>query len=212
MSKNENINKNVNSYEEIIAKMQEKMGIKFVENAKEILKNGKVLKGEDKKTNFNTELDEITYELEEIYPLNYEEFAKEFPNVIKNVERVKGSVVMKSVEKGLVIQGWSVRTNVDQIIENAKKNIDNESKRNEAIELANATYEECQRMKEEFGIEWCEDLFWKCYSIKEGQARWNYLVKMKGEKVAEKKIKSIRKQGGIEFIRALQDVIYPKED
>ena len=63
-------------------------------------------------------------------------------------------------------------------------------------------------MKEEFDIEWNQDLFWKCWKIKEGEARWKFIVSYKGEKLAKKQIESIKKIGGIEFIEALQKEVY----
>ena len=53
MSKNENISKNSNmTYEQRIETMKENMGLKFVEEAKKIIKDCKVIKGEDAEENF----------------------------------------------------------------------------------------------------------------------------------------------------------------
>ena len=71
------------TYEERIETMKENMGLKFVEQAKAIIKDCKVIKGEDAEENFNKELNELTFEVEEIYPLTYKEFKKEFPKIIE---------------------------------------------------------------------------------------------------------------------------------
>ena len=200
-------------YMPMIEEMANKMGMKFIENCKTIINNGKVVKGENRYNDFNTELDEITYEIEEIYPIDYDTFKEEFPNTIRNVERIGGGVVYKKVERGDVIQGWSVKSNVDATIERAKIRLSEfPKKQKEAVELAEKTFEETQRMKEEYDIEWCSDLFWKIYAIKEGKARWNYLVKQKGEKQAKKIVQNIKDKGGEEFIKALSIVVYGRDD
>lgn len=209
MSKNENISNNENmTYEERIQLMKKNLGLKFVETGKKTLRDGKVIKGEESLKNFNTEVNELTFEIEELYPLNYEEFKKEFPKTIELVEIVSGGTVVNAVKKGIVISGFSLKTNVDEIIKNIENNVEDEKKRKEAIQLRLDVLNETQRMKDEFNIEWCEDLFWKTWKIKEGEARWNYLVKTKGEKLAKKRIQSIKDIGGLEFLEALQKEIY----
>lgn len=208
MSKNENISKNNMTYEERIESMKKNMGLKFIEKAKAIIKDAKVIKGEDSLKNFNEELNELTFEIEKIYALDYEEFKKEFPKTIELVETVKGSVVTDSVKKGIVIQGWSVETNVNQIIERIKTNVEDEEQRKKAIALRKNVFEEIKRMKKDFNIEWCTDLFWKCWKIKEGEKRWNYLKNYKGEELAKKRIDNIKKIGGLEFIEVLQKEVF----
>ena len=209
MSKNENISKNSNiTYEQRIETMKENMGLKFTEEAKKIIKDCKVIKGEDAEENFNKELNDLTFEIEEIYALNYEQFKEKFPKTIELVKSVGGSVVTDSVKKGLVLQGWALKTNVDKIIENIKKNVKDEKKQEEAIKLRTEVMNEIATMKDKYDIEWCQDLFWKCWKIKEGEARWDYLVKQKGEKLATKRINTIKEIGGIEFCKVLQDEVY----
>ena len=208
MSKNENMNKENMTYEQRIEAMKTNLGLKFVEEAKKIVKDCKVIKGEDAEENFNTTLNTLTFEVEELYPLTYKEFKKEFPRTIELVETVGGSIVTDSVKKGLVLQGWALETNVNEIINNIKKNVKDEKKREEAITLRKDVMEEISRMKNDFDIEWSQDLFWKCWKIKEGEARWNYLKNTKGEKLAKKRIDTIRKVGGIEFCKLLQEEIY----
>lgn len=207
-SKNKNLKNENMTYEERIDSMKENMGLKFVEKAKNILKDGKVIKGENAKENFNTELNELTFEVEELYPLTYEEFKKEFPKTIELVETVKGSIVTDSVKKGLVLQGWSLETNVNEIIKRINKNVKDSKKAEEAINLRKEVLKETIRMKNEFEMEWCADLFWKCWKIKEGEKRFDYLKNYKGEKVAEKRIKTIKDIGGLEFLKVLQEEIY----
>ena len=207
-SKNENINKNENmTYEERIEMMKKNHGLKFVEIAKTIIKNSKVIKGEDAEEHFNKELNELTFEIEEIYPLTYKEFKKEFPKTIELVATVGGSVVVDSVKKGLVLQGWSLETNVSEIINNIKSNVRDEEKAKEAIQLRKDVLEETKKMAE-IDMEWNQDLFWKCWKIKEGEARWKYLVNYKGKKMAKKTIDDIKNIGGLEFIEVLQKEIY----
>lgn len=206
-SKNKNISKEI-SYEERIELMKKNLGLKFVETAKQTLKDGKVIKGENALKNFNTEVNELTFEIEELYPLTYEEFKKEFPKTIELVEIVSGGTVVSAVKKGIVTSGFSLKTNVDEIIENIKNNVEDEEKRKESIQLRLDVLAETKRMKDEFNIEWCQDLFWKCWKIKEGEARWNYLVKTKGEELAKKRIKSIKDVGGVEFLKVLQREVY----
>lgn len=209
MSTNENIANNGNmTHEERIETMKTNLGLKFVEEAKKIIKNSKVIKGEDAETNFNTELNKLTFEVENIYPLNYEEFKTEFPKTIELVKTVTGGIVTDAVKKGLVLQGWSVRTNVDHIISNIMNNIEDEKEKEKEITLRNDVFYEISRMKDEFNIEWSQDLFWKLWKIKEGEARWNFLVKVKGESLAKKTIDDIRKIGGLDFIEVLQKEVY----
>ena len=111
-------NKNNMSYEERIETMKENLGLKFTEEAKKIISDCKVIKGEDAEENFNKELNDLTFEIEEIYALDYEQFKEKFPNTIKLIKSVGGSVVTDSVKKGLVLQGWALETNVNKIIEN----------------------------------------------------------------------------------------------
>lgn len=208
-SKNENINKNENmTYEERIEFMKKNHGLKFVEIAKTIIKNGKVIKGEEARENFNTEVNSLTFEIEELYPLTYEEFKKEFPKIIELVETVKGGIVVDSVKKGLVLQGWTVETNVKEVINNIKNNVKNPKEAEEAIKLREEVLKESKLMKEKFDFEWNQDLFWKAWKIKEGEARWKYLVNYKGEKIAKKTIDDIKNIGGLEFIEALQKEVY----
>lgn len=209
MNKNENISNNGNmTYEQRIETMKKNMGLKFIEEAKKIIKDAKVIKGEEAQENFNTELNDLTFEVEELYPLNYEEFSKEFPEIIKLIESVSGSVVVTSVKKGLVIQGWAVESNVEKVINNIKRNVKESEKQKNAIQQRKDVMNEIKRMEEDFGIEWCQDLFWKCWKIKEGVARWDYLVKTKGETLAKKRIDSIKQIGGLEFIEVLQKEVY----
>ena len=211
-SKNENIANNENmTYEQRIEVMKTNLGNKFKEEGKRIIKDAKVIKGEETEENFNTELNELTFEIEELYPLNYNEFKKEFPKTIELVDTVGGGVVKDAVDKGTVTDGWKVRTNVDETINNIKTNVKDEKVQKDAIQLREDVFSEIQRMEKDFGIEWVGDLFYKCWHIKEGQARWNYLVKTKGEKVAKKKIDNIRKVGGMEFIEVLKEEIYGKK-
>lgn len=209
MAKNENIANNGNmTYEERIEMMKKNLGLKFVEEAKKTIKDAKVIKGELAEEHFNTELNELTFELEELYPLNYREFAKEFPRTIELVKTVGGATVTDNVKKGLVIQSWYVDSNVEEIINNIRRNIKDKDEQEKQIALRKDVQSEIRRMKEEFDIEWNQDLFWKCWKIKEGEARWKFIVNYKGEKLAKKQIESIKKIGGIEFIEALQKEIY----
>lgn len=206
---NENISNNGNmTYEERIETMKKNLGLKFVEEAKKIIKDAKVIKGVDSEENFNTELNELTFELEELYSLNYKEFKKEFPRTIELVETIKGSIVTDSVKKGFVIQGWYVESNVEEIINNIKNNVKDKQKADEMIALRKDVMEEINRMKNDFDIEWNQDLFWKCWKVKEGEARWNYLKNYKGEKWAQKRIDTIKSIGGLEFVKVLQNEIY----
>ena len=209
MSKNENISKNKNmTHEERIKAMKENMGIKFKDEGKKIIADCKVIKGKNAKENFNTEVNSLTFELEELYPLNYNEFKKEFPNVIKVINEIGGSIISDGINKGNLVQGLSVRTNVDKTIENIKENIKDEEKAKEMIEVRNKAFEETQKMEEKFDFEWNQDLAWKCWHIKEGEKRWNYLKNQKGQKLAKKRIKTIKDIGGIEFCKKLQNEIY----
>ena len=208
-SKNQNISNTENmTYEERIEQMKVNSGLKFVEEAKKVIKDAKVIKGEESRENFNTELNELTFEIEELYPLDYESFAKEFPKTIELVSTISGSVVTDSVKKGLVIQGWALETNVNQVIDNINKNVKNEKKRNDAIQLRLDVMKEISRMEKDFGIEWNQDIFWKCWKIKEGIKRWEFIKNAKGEKLAQKRIDTIKKIGGLEFVEVLQKEIY----
>lgn len=197
--------------QERIEMMKKNLGTNFNKEGKTILKDGKVVKGKDALEHFNTELNELTFEIEELYPLNYEEFKKEFPRTIELVEKVNGNNVVKAVNEGLVIQGWSVETNVDQIIQNIKDNVSDVKKAEEEIALRRDVLSEIKRMKDSFEIDWCEDLFWKAWKIKEGNKRFDELVQAKGETLANKRINTIENIGGIEFLKVLQEEIYPTE-
>ena len=155
--------------EERIEVMKNNLQSKFEDEAKTILKDGKVLKAEEAKKNFNTELNELTFEIDKLYPLDYEEFKANFPKTIELVQKVNGNNVVDAVNKGLVIQGWAVKSNVETIIENIKNNVQDEEKAKEEISLRNSVYNEIQTMKEKFDIEWCQDLFWKTWKIGSGK-------------------------------------------
>ena len=196
---------------ERISIMKENLGNDFKDEGKKILADGKILKGRDAKENFNTELNQLTFEIEELYPLNYEEFKANFPNTIALVNTVQSINVIDAVNKGLVIQGLAVKTNVDKTIENIKENIKDPEKAQIEIDLRNNVFKEIQRMKDDFEIEWCEDIFWKCWKIKEGEKQFENLLKQKGETLTEKRIKTIENIGGIEFLKALQKEVYPEK-
>ena len=197
--------------EERISMMKENLGTKFIDEGKNILRDGKVLKGREALENFNHELNELTFELEELYPLNYEEFKTNFPKTIELVKKVSGNMVVDAVNKGLVIQGWSEKTNVDKITDNIKKNIKDSERANEEIQLRNDVLKEISRMKEDFEIEWSQDLFWKCWKIKEGEIRMQQLKEFKGEDLANKRIQTLEKIGGLDFLRVLQKEVYQEE-
>ena len=197
--------------EERISMMKENLGTKFIDEGKNILRDGKVLKGREALENFNHELNELTFELEELYPLNYEEFKTNFPKTIELVKKVSGNMVVDAVNKGLVIQGWSEKTNVDKITDNIKKNIKDSERANEEIQLRNDALKEISRMKEDFEIEWSQDLFWKCWKIKEGEIRMQQLKEFKGEDLANKRIQTLEKIGGLDFLRVLQKEVYQEE-
>ena len=199
------------TFEERISMMKENLGSDFEDKAKIILKNGKVLKGEDSKENFNTELNELTFELEQLYPLTYDEFKKEFPATIKLVQKVNGSAVVNAVNKGTVLQGWSLETNVNQIIDNIKNNVKDPEKAKAEILLRQNVLKEIEEMKEKHEIEWCVDLFWKCWKIKEGEERFEYLKDCEGETNAKNTIDNLKKVGGLEFLKVLQKEVYPEE-
>lgn len=196
--------------EQRIEIMKKNLGNSFVDEGKNVLKDGKILKGEDAELNFNTELNELTFEIEELYPLTYKEFKKEFPKTIELVKKVNGNGVVDAVNKGYVIQGWTIESNVNQIIENIKKNVKDPEEANKEIRLRQDVLAETIRMKEDYSIEWNQDLFWKCWKIKEGEARREYLEDFKGKKLAEKRINTLKNIGGIEFLKILQDEIYPQ--
>ena len=198
-------------FNERISIMKENLGNNFKDEGKKILADGKILKGRDAKENFNTELNQLTFEIEELYPLNYEEFKANFPNTIALVNTVQSINVIDAVNKGLVIQGLAVKTNVDKTIENIKENIKDPEKAQIEIDLRNNVFKEIQRMKDDFEIEWCEDIFWKCWKIKEGEKQFENLLKQKGETLTEKRIKTIENIGGIEFLKALQKEVYPEK-
>lgn len=197
--------------EERISMMKENLGTKFIDEGKNILRDGKVLKGKEALENFNHELNELTFELEELYPLNYEEFKTNFPKTIELVKKVSGNMVVDAVNKGLVIQGWSEKTNVDKITENIKKNIKDSERAEEEIQLRNDVLKEISRMKEDFEIEWSQDLFWKCWKIKEGEIRMQQLKEFKGEDLANKRIQTLEEIGGLDFLRVLQKEVYQEE-
>ena len=94
------------------------------------------------------------------------------------------------------------------MINNIKRNVEESEKQKNAIQQRKDVMNEIKKMKEDFSIEWCQDLFWKCWKIKEGVARWDYLVKTKGETLAKKRIDSIKSIGGLEFIEVLQKEVY----
>ena len=173
--------------EERIQFMKKNLKGNFEEEAKTILKDGKVLKGEEAKENFNTELNGLTFEIEELYPLNYDEFVKEFPRTIELVEQVSGNGIVDAVNDGHVIQGWSVESNVNIIINNIKQNVKDPELAEKQITLRQDVLKEITRMKKDFDIEWSQDLFWKCWKIKEGALRLQQLIEFKGETLAQKR-------------------------
>lgn len=197
--------------EERIQFMKKNLKGNFEEEAKTILKDGKVLKGEEAKENFNTELNGLTFEIEELYPLNYDEFVKEFPRTIELVEQVSGNGVVDAVNDGHVIQGWSVESNVNIIINNIKQNVKDSELAEKQIALRQDVLKEITRMKKDFDIEWSQDLFWKCWKIKEGALRLQQLIEFKGETLAQKRIDTIKQIGGIEFLKVLQKEVYQEE-
>lgn len=198
------------TFEERISMMKENLGSEFEDKAKVILKNGKVLKGEDSKENFNTELNELTFEIEQLYPLTYNEFKKKFPATIELVQKVNGSAVVNAVNKGTVLQGWSVESNVNQIINNIKNNVKDSKKAETEILLRQNVLTEIKEMKEEHEIDWCADLFWKCWKIKEGEERFEYLKECEGETNAKNTIDNLKRVGGLEFLKVLQKEVYPE--
>ena len=197
--------------EERISVMKKNLKGKFVDEAKVILQNGKVLKGEDAREHFNTELNELTFAIDTLYPLDYEEFKQEFPKTIELIEKVNGNNVVDGVNKGFVIQGWGVKSNVDEIINNIRNNIKDEELANEEIQLRKDVLSEISRMKKDFNIEWNQDLFWKCWKIKEGRIRDEYLKDFLGESLAEKRIETLKQIGGLEFLKVLQKEVYESE-
>lgn len=199
------------TFEERIDMMRENLGTQFEEKAKIILKNGKVLKGEEAEENFNTQLNELTFEIEELYPLNYQQFKEEFPSVIQLIQKVTGNIVVDAVNKGLVLQGWNLESNVEKTIENINNNVKDPERAKDEIALRKAVFNEIKTMKEEHGIDWCADLFWKCWKVKEGESRFNYLVEYEGETLAKKTINNLKKVGGLQFLEVLQKEVYPEE-
>ena len=199
------------SHEERIEMMKKNLKTKFVDEAKNILQNGKVLKGEDAKEHFNKELNELTFAIDTLYPLTYDEFANEFPKTIELVNKVNGNNVVDGVNKGLVIQGWSLDTNVNEIINNIKENIKDKDIANEEIQLRKDVLAETKRMKEDFNMEWNQDLFWKCWKIKEGETRKAYLKDYLGKTLAQKRIDTLKEIGGLEFLKILQKEVYNEE-
>lgn len=197
--------------EERIQFMKKNLKGNFEEEAKTILKDGKVLKGEEAKENFNTELNGLTFEIEELYPLNYDEFVKEFPRTIELIEQVSGNGIVDAVNDGHVIQGWSVESNVNIIINNIKQNVKDPELAEKQITLRQDVLKEITRMKKDFDIEWSQDLFWKCWKIKEGALRLQQLIEFKGETLAQKRIDTIKQIGGIEFLKVLQKEVYQEE-
>ena len=204
------MNKEMTPQERIEA-MKKNLGNNFVEEAKNILKDGKILKGQDALEHFNKELNELTFEMEQLYPLNYEEFKQEFPRTIQLIQKVNSTNVIDAVNKGLVLQGWTVEANVNKIIENIKNNVQDPAKAEEEIALREDVLSETKRMKESFEIEWCSDLFWKTWKIKEGESRFKQLVQSKGETQANKRIQTLKNIGGLEFLKILQEEVYPVE-
>ena len=196
------------TFEERISLMRENLGTKFDEEAKKILADGKILKGKDAEENFNTELNELTFEIEQLYPLDYQQFKENFPNTIKLVSKVPGTKILDNVNKGFVVQSWAVKTNVDSVIDNIKKNIKDTEKAQEEITLRENVFEEIKRMKESFDIEWSQDLFWKCWKIKEGERQLKELQDLKGETLAQNRIDTLNKIGGIDFLQELQKEVY----
>ena len=184
------------------------MGNAFVEEGKKILRDGKILKGIDAEENFNTELNELTFELEVLYPMDYQEFKKEFPNTIELVSTVEGNGVLDAVKNGIVIEGWYEKNLVQKIISNIKENIQDPERQEELVQLRTNVMNEIKRMKDDFDIEWSADLFFKCWKIKEGELVKQELESAKGEKLAEKRIQTLKDIGGLEFLAKLQNEIY----
>lgn len=137
--------------------------------------------------------------------------ANEFPKTIELVNKVNGNNVVDGVNKGLVIQGWSLDTNVNEIINNIKENIKDKDIANEEIQLRKDVLAETKRMKEDFNMEWNQDLFWKCWKIKEGEARKAYLKDYLGKTLAQKRINTLKEIGGLEFLKILQKEVYNEE-
>ena len=196
------------SHEERIEIMKKNLGTRFEEEARKILADGKILKGNEAFENFNKELNELTFEMEQLYPLTYPEFKEAFPRTIELVSKVNGNKIVDAVNKGLVLQGWSEESNVNEIIANIKENIIDEDKAKKEISLRKDVMNEIARMKEEYDIDWCQDLFWKCWKIKEGNKRFDDLHKMKGQTLANKRIETLKNIGGIEFFKVLQKEVY----
>lgn len=123
------------SHEERIEIMKKNLGTRFEEEARKILADGKILKGNEAFENFNKELNELTFEMEQLYPLTYPEFKEAFPRTIELVSKVNGNKIVDAVNKGLVLQGWSEESNVNEIIANIKENIIDEDKAKKEISL-----------------------------------------------------------------------------
>lgn len=194
-----------------IEMMKNNLGTKFTEEAKTILKDGKILKGEEAREHFNTELNELTFALETLYPLNYDEFKEAYANIIALIDTVSGNNVVNAVQKGHVVQGWSLKSNVDNIINNIKENVKDPERAQAEITLRKAVLEEITAMKEEYEIEWNQDLFWKCWKIKEGEIRLEQLIEFKGEQLAQKRIQTLKDCGGLDFLALLQKEVYSEE-
>lgn len=197
--------------EERISIMKENLGTSFVEEAKTILQDGKILKGEDARKNFNTELNELTFAIEELYPLAYEEFKKEFPKTVELTSKVSGNSVVKGVNDGIVINGWSDAALVTSVINNIKNNVSDTEAAEKEITLRKEVLSEIGRMKTDFNIEWCNDLFWKIWKITQGESRFEKLKADKGEELANKRIETLKEIGGLKFLKVLQDEVYPQD-
>ena len=194
--------------QERIEIMKENLGTRFVEEAKQTLANGKVLKGRHAQKYFNTEVNQLTFAIDVLYPLNYDEFSQEFPKTIELVSRINGNDVINGMNNGLVTQAWSLDSNVEEIINNIKENIEDPEQAEAEITLRKDVLEETKRMKEEFDIEWNTDLFLKCWHISEGKRRFDYLKEFKGETLANKTIKTLENVGGLDFLKELQNEVY----
>lgn len=191
--------------------LKENLGSNFEEEAKIVLRDGKILKGKDSEKNFDTQLNKLTFAFETIYPLSYSEFKANFPKTIELVDKINGTDVVDGVNKGYVLNGWSERNNVDEIIKNIKENIEDPKEAEEEILLRNKVFEEIGRMKEDFKIDWCSDLFWKLWKIKEGDRVWKTLIQEKGEELAKKRVETIIECGGLKFLNLLQKEVYGEE-
>lgn len=194
--------------EERIQLLKENLGSKFKDEAKLVIRDGKVLKGKESEEHFDTQLNKLTFARETIYPLNYNQFKTEFPKTIELVSKVEGSDVIDGINNGYVLNGWSERNNVDEIIENIKENIEDQEQADAEILLREEVFNEIKKMKEAFQIDWCADLFLKTWKIQEGIRVWKILISEKGETLAKKRIKTIEDCGGLPFLELLQKEVY----